>query len=138
MSDHDISRIGVAGAGTMGAGIAQLAALSGFDTMLWDPDADALSRAEDHIGTMLDRGVEQGRWEEAEASEAKDRLTTVDDLEDLAANDLVIEAAPEELGLKRDLFDTLCDTGDDTLVLATNTSSLSVGAIARGCSRPER
>ena len=105
--------IGVAGAGTMGAGIAALAAEASLHTLLYDPDREALARAPD--------GVEPVR-----------------DLEALAPCGLVIEAAPEDLELKRALFARLAEVVEPDCVLATNTSSLSVTALAAGLPHPQR
>src|SRR6187455_3149427 len=89
--------IGVVGAGTMGSGIAQLGALSGARTLLFDADAGAVERALERIPQHLDRGAERERLEGARA------------LEDLADCELVIEAAPESLEIKRELFGTLSE-----------------------------
>jgi 3-hydroxybutyryl-CoA dehydrogenase len=130
--------IGVAGAGTMGAGIAQLACLAGFETVLHDPDAKALERGHRRVRGDLERGVQRGRWGAGEAELAATRLTEARALEGLAPCELVIEAAPEELALKRDLFARLESACAPTAVLATNTSSLPVTEIAAGTARPER
>jgi 3-hydroxybutyryl-CoA dehydrogenase len=131
--------IGVAGAGTMGAGIAQLACLSGARTLLHDPVAEALERGLEQIKRHLDRGAERGRWSAGDASAAAARLEPAKALEDLAPCELVIEAAPERLELKRDLFAKLSEgVVSERCVLATNTSSLLVTAIASAASRPER
>jgi 3-hydroxybutyryl-CoA dehydrogenase len=131
--------IGVAGAGTMGAGIAQLACLSGARTLLHDPLPDALDAGLERIRAHLDRGVERGRLTAEAALRARDRLEPAPALEDLAPCELVIEAAPERLELKRELFARLSDgiVGEDC-VLATNTSSLLVTAVAGAASRPGR
>ena len=131
-------RIGVAGAGTMGAGIAQLAALGGYDTDLYDPDRAALERGLERLGRDLGRGAERDRWSTADAEAANDRVRGVSEVAAMADCGLVIEAAPERLELKRDLFaglETACEPG---AVLATNTSSLPVGEIAAAAERPER
>ena len=131
--------IGVAGAGTMGAGIAQLACLSGARTLLHDPDAAALDRGADRIRAQLERGVERQRWSAPEAAAAFGRLEAAPALEDLAACELVIEAAPERLEIKRELFARLSEQiVSDECVLATNTSSLLVTAVASAARRPER
>jgi 3-hydroxybutyryl-CoA dehydrogenase len=131
--------IGVAGAGTMGAGIAQLACLSGARTLLHDPVSEALERGLERIRAQLERGVQRGRLSAEQADAASARLEPARALEDLAAAELVIEAAPERLELKRDLFAKLSDgiVGEDC-VLATNTSSLLVTAVAAGARHPER
>jgi 3-hydroxybutyryl-CoA dehydrogenase len=121
--------IGVVGAGTMGAGIAQLAALTGARTLLHDPDPAALERGAAGARARLARKGEE---------EAAARLEAVDALDDLAPCGLVIEAAPERIELKRELFAALGGIVGPGCVLATNTSSLPVTAIASAASRPER
>ena len=130
--------IGVAGAGTMGAGIAQLGCLAGARTLLHDPDCDALERGVKRIEQQLDRGAQRGRWSEADAEQAADRLQAAPTLEDLAPCELVIEAAPERLEIKRELFARLSEVVSENCVLATNTSSLLVSALATAATRPER
>jgi 3-hydroxybutyryl-CoA dehydrogenase len=125
--------IGVCGAGTMGSGIAQLACLSGADTLLHDPIPEALERGLSQIKRHIDRGVERGRIDRAAAEGALSRLQAAPQLTDLGGCELVIEAAPERLELKRELFSKLADeVVSETSVLATNTSSLLVTAIAAG------
>src|SRR5712671_3518616 len=100
--------IGVVGAGTMGAGIAQLACLqAGVRTLLHDPMPDALARGVEGIEHQLDRGVERERWSAEDAAAARARLEAAERLEDLAPCDLVIEAAPESLALKHELYERL-------------------------------
>jgi 3-hydroxybutyryl-CoA dehydrogenase len=131
--------IGVAGGGTMGAGIAQLACLSGAKTLLYDPVPDALERGMQSINAQLQRGVERGRIDGADADAASARLTRAPSLEDLAPAELVVEAAPENLELKRSLFAQLADeVVSAECVLATNTSSLLVTAVASGVKGPNR
>ena len=131
--------IGVAGAGTMGAGIAQLGALSGARTLLHDPVPEALARGEAQIRRHLERGAARGRWSEADAQAAAGRLHTVGSLEEFAPCELVIEAAPERLELKRELFGRLAEhVVAEDCVLASNTSSLLVTAIAAAVKHPER
>jgi len=131
--------IGVAGAGTMGAGIAQLACLAGARTLLHDPVPDALERGLAQIRDHLDRGAARGRWSAEDAAAAAERLEPAQRLEELAPCELVIEAAPERLELKRELFASLSErVVSDRCVLATNTSSLLVTAIASAAKGPER
>ena len=133
-----MSRVGVVGAGTMGAGIAQVAALGGFETLVHDPVEGAVERGIERIRADLRRGAERGRWSDEDADAAAGRLRSAGGLAELAACELVIEAAPEDLELKRKLFaDLAAACGEDT-VLATNTSSLSVTAIGAAVERPER
>ncbi|HEY5430218.1 MAG TPA: 3-hydroxyacyl-CoA dehydrogenase NAD-binding domain-containing protein [Solirubrobacteraceae bacterium] len=134
---HTPQVLGVAGAGTMGSGIAQLGCVAGLRTLLHDPDAAALERGIDRIVRQLDREVQRGRLDEADAEEAKAHLEAAPALDDLADCQLVIEAAPERLELKRDLFGRLADIVSADCVLATNTSSLLVTAMAPAAGHPE-
>ncbi|MGI8506678.1 MAG: 3-hydroxyacyl-CoA dehydrogenase NAD-binding domain-containing protein [Solirubrobacteraceae bacterium] len=122
--------IGVAGAGTMGAGIAQLACLAGARTLLHDPDPEALQRGVQRIEDQLQRGASRGRWSEQDAAEAQALLEPAPELDQLAPCELVIEAAPERLEVKRGLFERLSAVVSEECVLATNTSSLLVTALA--------
>jgi 3-hydroxybutyryl-CoA dehydrogenase len=122
----------------MGAGIAQIAALGGHETLLYEIDQKQLDRGLEMIGNGMRRGAERGRWTETDASEALGRLRTDTLIELLRDCELVIEAAPEDLDLKRNLFERLASVCGERTVLATNTSSLSVTAIAAGVERAER
>ena len=133
-----VQRVGVVGAGTMGAGIAQIAALGGYDTLLYEIDEKQLQRGLEMIRNGMRRGTERGRWSEAEAEQALERLRTDTLIELLRDCELVIEAAPENLDLKRNLFERLASTCGPETVLATNTSSLSVTAIAAPVPVPQR
>jgi 3-hydroxybutyryl-CoA dehydrogenase len=133
-----VERIGVVGAGTMGAGIAQIAALGGYRTTIYELDSKALDRGLETLRTRLRRGAERGHWSETEATDALQRVETDTVIEVLEGCDLVIEAAPEDLDLKRNLFERLASVCGPETVLATNTSSLSVTAIASPVPGPER
>jgi 3-hydroxybutyryl-CoA dehydrogenase len=122
----------------MGAGIAQLAALGGYETRLFDPDPAALERGLERLGRDLGRGAERGRWSAADAEAARGRVAGAGELDPLAECGLVVEAAPERLELKRELFAGLEAVCDADAVLATNTSSLPVAEIAVGTDRPQR
>jgi 3-hydroxybutyryl-CoA dehydrogenase len=122
----------------MGAGIAQIAALGGYETLLYEIDEKQLERGLEMIRNGMRRGAERGRWTEEQAAEALDRLRTDTLIELLRDCELVIEAAPEDLDLKRNLFDRLASVCGPETVLATNTSSLSVTAIAAAVPEPER
>jgi len=130
--------VGVLGAGTMGSGIAQLAALAGARTLVHDPLTEALERGIETARRHLARGAERGRYEPERAERAAAALQPAPDLEALAPCGLVIEAAPERLELKHQLFSALSEIVGPDCVLATNTSSLPVTAIARVATRPER
>ena len=125
--------VGVIGAGTMGAGIAQLALGTGAETFMIDPLLGAVERGEATIRKGLERWAAKGR--EVDAT----RLHTARDLGALRDCDIVIEAAPERLELKHELFSTLTrEVVSDNCVLASNTSSIPITAIARAAERPER
>ena len=131
-------RVGVVGAGTMGAGIAQIAALGGYDTFLYEIDRKRLESGLETIRNGMRRGTERGRWSETDAGEALERLRTDTLIELLRDCEVVIDAAPEDLELKRNLFQRLAAVCGARALLATNTSSLSVTAIAAAVERPER
>ena len=134
-----VSRVGVLGAGTMGAGIAQIAALGGFETVLYDPDPEALDLGGAKIGEDLAKGESRGRWTEEESEAALARFEpNATELAELIGCDLVIEAAPERLELKQSVFAQLGELLGPEAVLATNTSSLRVSDIAQGVPQPER
>jgi 3-hydroxybutyryl-CoA dehydrogenase len=122
----------------MGAGIAQVACLGGFETTLHDPIPGALESGAEQLRAALRKGAERGRWSEADAAAAEQRLRMAGELDELAGCDLVIEAAPEDLELKRELFTRLAAICGADAILATNTSSLSVTAIAAGVPAPQR
>lgn len=137
MSDA-VEHIGVVGAGTMGAGIAQIAALGGYETRLYDPIPAALESGLEKLNGALTKGVKKGFWSEVEADEASGRAGGAHSLADLAECDLVVEAAPEDLGLKRELFAALAEACGPRTILASNTSSLPITAIAAGVPQRER
>ena len=125
------------GAGTMGAGIAQLGCLGGYEVVLHDPDPKALASGADRIRAALAKGAGKGLWAPEEAARAEGRLET-GGFDGLEGAGLVIEAAPEDLTLKRSLFGDLAATCGPGAILATNTSSIPVTEIAQGVERPER
>jgi 3-hydroxybutyryl-CoA dehydrogenase len=125
-----VERVGVVGAGTMGAGIAQIAALGGYETRLYDPIPAALESGLKKLNGALAKGISKGMWSEADADAASGRAGGAHSLADLAECDLVVEAAPEDLGLKRQLFAALAEACGPKTILASNTSSLPVTAIA--------
>ncbi|WP_413207585.1 3-hydroxyacyl-CoA dehydrogenase PaaH [Rhodospirillum sp. A1_3_36] len=130
--------VAVIGAGTMGAGIAQVAATAGHAVLLFDAAEGAAERGLGRIAEGLNKLVARGKME-AEARESLvGRIRPVGALADLAPARLVIEGIIEDLGVKRDLFAALEDICGDQTILATNTSSISITAIAAGLKRPER
>jgi 3-hydroxybutyryl-CoA dehydrogenase len=122
----------------MGSGIAQLGCQAGARTLLYDPDPSARQRGADGIAAQLERSAQRGRLTAEQAASARDRLEPVAELSQLADCDLVIEAAPESLPIKRDLFAEIAHHVSDRCVLATNTSSLLVTAVAAALPHPER
>ncbi len=132
------SVIGVLGAGTMGAGIAQLAARSGARTLLHDPFPEALARGIASAEDGLRKEMVKGKLKEEDAAAASERLEPIEDMAAFADCELVIEAAPERLELKHEMYARLSEIVSEECVLATNTSSLLVTAIATGASHPER
>ena len=138
MTVPDVRTVGVLGAGTMGAGIAQVAAEAGLDVLLHDPVDGATEHARERISGFLNRKVAKGELEADAAAAAVARVRPMASLEALAGADLVVEAIPEDLVLKRDAFRRLDAVTGEHAVLATNTSSLSVAAIGAATSRPDR
>jgi 3-hydroxybutyryl-CoA dehydrogenase len=133
-----VARIGVLGAGTMGRGIAQVAALGGFETRLYDAFPEAAESAREKIAEALAKGAARGRWSEAEAEAASARIGVASKIEELAGCELLVEAAPENVELKRELFAAVAAVCGPDAVLASNTSSLRIAAIAAGVPNPER
>ena len=134
-----IRQISILGTGTMGRGIAYLAAVAGYDTVMFDADAGALEAGRAAVAAILRKGVEKGKIAEGAASQALARLQAVPELEPAVNGaDLIIEAVPENLALKTDLFaqaDLFC--GEQT-ILATNTSSISITQLASNVERRDR
>lgn len=130
--------IAVVGAGTMGAGIAQLAAQTGARTLLCDPLPEALESGVAKVAAGLEKLVAKGKLEAAAADEARARVEAVAGVDGLGEAEFVIEAAPERLELKQELFAAVAAVVSADAVLATNTSSLSVTEIAAGVPGPER
>jgi 3-hydroxybutyryl-CoA dehydrogenase len=134
-----MKRVTVVGAGTMGHGIAQVAALAGFDVLLTDARSEVLAAALDRVRSNLEKGVARGKVAADDADAAFARLHTASDV-DAAADeaDLVVEAVVEDLEIKRDLFRRLDARAPEHAILASNTSSLSVAKIAEATGRPTK
>jgi 3-hydroxybutyryl-CoA dehydrogenase len=133
-----LGRIGIVGAGAMGRGIAQVCASAGCDVRLFDTAADAVSRAIGAVGEDLGQAVARGKLAQADADAALERIRPVHDLREFGDCDLVVEAIVEQLDAKQGLMRQLEAVVTPQCILATNTSSLSVTAIAAACARPER
>ena len=133
-----VSRIGVLGAGQMGAGIAQVASCSGYSVTMVDIDENAVERGMDSIRSSLQRIVSKGRMELKDSQAAMELITRSTNRSDLSECDLIVEAIPEILQLKLDTFSELDSICRRDSILATNTSSISVDAIAKATNRPDR
>ncbi|WP_245636889.1 3-hydroxyacyl-CoA dehydrogenase [Azospirillum thiophilum] len=130
--------VAVVGAGTMGSGIAQVAAVAGHPVLLFDSIAGAAGRGLEAIAANLARMVAKGSLDEAGRGAILDRIRTCDDLAALAGAGLVVEAIVEDPAAKRALFTALEDVVPDDCILATNTSSLSIESVGAPLARPER
>lgn len=133
-----VDTIGVVGAGTMGSGIAQVAAMNGYDVVMRDIESEFVERGFDTIEDSLDRFVAKEKLSETEANDVTDRITGTTELAALADCDFVVEAAIEKMDVKQDIFADLVDAVPEDVVLATNTSTLSITTIASVTDNPER
>ncbi len=134
-----MTRVAVVGAGTMGHGIAYVAALAGCDVILTDTRADALPQARAKIDALLAGGVQRGKLTQAESAAVAERLRIERVLDDAVRDaDIVIEAVAEDLALKQRLFAEIERLASSAALFATNTSSLSIGQIAAGLKEPGR
>jgi len=130
--------ITVLGAGSMGTGIAQVAATAGHKVILYDTNGEALKKAQAFILKMLNRSAEKGRMSDGDAKAIFGRLYLAEDLAAARESDLVIEAIIENLEIKQSVFKKLEDIVSAECILASNTSSLSIASIAAACEHPER
>ena len=130
--------VGIVGTGAVGRGIAQIAAQAGSEVLLFDTRPEGAAEAASALASQWDKLTEKGRLDEVLNREYKSRLKVVVQLSDLCNTDLVIEAIVENLEIKKKLFRDLENTVGPNTVLATNTSSLSVTAIAADCEHPQR
>jgi 3-hydroxybutyryl-CoA dehydrogenase len=138
MGALDPNALGIVGAGVMGRGIAQVAVAAGRQAFLYDIDRERVQQAALEVGLRLDRLVEKGQLTVVERAMAMDRLIPVVELHSLAACSVVIEAATEDLDLKRRILQALEAVCDAAAVLATNTSSLSITEFAAAADSPGR
>nr|WP_320135931.1 3-hydroxybutyryl-CoA dehydrogenase [uncultured Amphritea sp.] len=131
-----INSFGVVGAGQMGGGIAQVAACSGFDVVLYDLNDPALERGIKAISSSLARMVNKEKLTQAEADQALARIKLTTDMADMAATGIVVEAASEDEEIKKTIFRKLDEVCQPETILATNTSSISITRLAAVTSRP--
>lgn len=133
-----MEKIGVLGAGTMGSGIAQVIAQAGYEVVLRDIKEEFVERGMDTITKNLSRSVKKERLTEKEKDEILGRLSSTIELKDLKDVDLVIEAAIEDLEIKKDIFEELDEVCKEETILASNTSALSITDIASATARPDK
>lgn len=133
-----VSTIGVVGAGTMGSGIALVAARSGFEVQLIDAEDQFVQRGLDRITAELDKAVGRGNLAEADRDATLTRITGSTDYAQLAGCDLVIEAVPETLAIKQPVLAAISAAVDETCIVASNTSSLSIHDLSTFIASPER
>ena len=138
MTLADIKTVAVLGAGTMGNGIAHVFARAGYDVILRDVDQRYLDRALDTISKNLDREIKKGQFPESEKPSVLARLKPVTDLSAMAAADFVVEAVPEKLEIKRAILTEADAILRPEVILASNTSSISMTTLAALTSRPDR
>lgn len=132
-----IQTIGVVGAGSMGTGIANLAAINGFNVVLRDIEERFLESALNRMSKFMDKSVTRGKLTEEQKQEALSCIQTTTSLEDFKDVDLVIEAVIEDLDLKKEVFSALDKIVREGVILTTNTSSMSITEIAAATNRPE-
>ena len=130
--------IGVIGAGSMGSGIAQIAATNECKVLLFDNNPKALTKALEKLENILNRLVQKNKINQLQSEKIISRISTVDNLVELGSCDLVIEAIIEEIDVKKNIFSELDVICPKSTILATNTSSLSVTSIASSCKFPQR
>ena len=136
MGKQTLRRVGIAGAGTMGRGIAQVFAQRGWQVVLSDPLEAQLSSAMDAIGWGLDREVRKGRLNDAEKDKVHGRVEPALELSPMASAELVVEAVSESLQVKQEVFGCLNKVCRPGAILASNTSSISIARLAAAAGRP--
>ncbi len=134
----EIRKIGVVGCGTMGSGICEVCSRSGFEVVFSEVSSDAVAAGQERITNSVERAVERGKLERSDADDVLGRISSTTDNSDLAGCDLVLEAIPEKLDLKKELFAELDGILGEEAILATNTSSLPVIDMAVATKRPHR
>jgi 3-hydroxybutyryl-CoA dehydrogenase len=135
---RSIKTVGVVGAGQMGRGIAQVAAMNGFDVTLFDISSESLTIAQSFVAKQLARGVEKGRIDQAKADKSLALLKTTTNMQDFSDCDLIIEAATENKEIKFDIFRKLDAIAKADAILASNTSSISITQIAAVTNRADK
>ncbi|HEX8682474.1 MAG TPA: 3-hydroxybutyryl-CoA dehydrogenase [Ardenticatenaceae bacterium] len=134
----DIRRVGVVGCGLMGSGIAEQAARSGFDVVVREINEQALAAGRERVAGSMKRGLQRGKISQEEHDAAAVRLAYTTELAELADCDFIIEAATENMAIKKEVFKALGEIAKPDAILASNTSSLSITEIASATTQPER
>ena len=133
-----IKHVGIIGSGTMGSGIAQVAATAGCSVKLYDTNSEALDKAKTGLEKILNRLIEKGRIDEAEKNRIQSNISYVDSLKELSDSELTIEAIVENLDIKKKVFQELESYVSKKTIIASNTSSLSIASIASSLKKPKR
>ncbi len=133
-----IKKVFIIGSGAMGSGIAQTAAQNGFTVTVNDISKEQLDKARNSIEKRLARNVEKGKITEADKEDIIARLSYSELYDDVATSDLVIEAASENINVKKAIFQKVCETAPEDAILATNTSSISITDLSQVITKPER
>ena len=134
----DIGTIGVIGIGTMGSGIVEVAARNGLRVVAQEGSPDLVEAGRSRVEGSMDRGVARGKLDEATREAASAAVTWTTDLGDMAGCDLVLEAVPENLAMKLEIFGVLDQVLDPSAIMATNTSSIPIIDVAMGTTRPQQ
>ena len=134
----DIGTIGVIGIGTMGSGIVEVAARNGLRVVAQEGSPDLVEAGRSRVEGSMDRGVARGKLDEATREAASAAVTWTTDLGDMAGCDLVLEAVPENLAMKLEIFGVLDRVLDPSAIMATNTSSIPIIDVAMGTTRPQQ
>lgn len=137
MKPKDIKSIGIVGAGTMGSGIAQMSAMAGYQTIIFDIQETALDKAKSAVTKNLDKGIGKGKVTEDQKNACLQNIRFLSNLDELKA-DVIIEAVVEKLQVKIDIFSQLEKINSKNTILATNTSSIPITQIGAGLQNPER
>lgn len=137
MKLEDIKSIGIVGAGTMGSGIAQMSAMAGYQTIIFDIQEAALDKAKSAVTKNLDKGIEKGKVTEDQKNTCLQNISFLSNLDELKA-DVIIEAVVEKLQVKIDIFSQLEKINAENTILATNTSSIPITQIGAGLKNPDR
>jgi 3-hydroxybutyryl-CoA dehydrogenase len=134
----EVREIGVVGAGFMGSGIAESAARAGLRVRVFEPAAGPLEQSRTRIAQSVGRAVRGGKMDAEQGEALQERISFSSELHSLHGAELVIEAIVEDLGVKREVFRTLDDALDDSVILASNTSSIPIAGLAAATHRPSR